>query len=90
MSLVASTLGIGRSTMYDCLSGSTNAHGLYATDNAVLLAQVRQIAAQRPTFGYRRIAAILNRQLRAEGLAPVNHKPVRRIMVRGALKHRTA
>lgn len=34
----------------------------------------------RPTYGYRRITAILNRQLRSEGLAQVNHKPVYRIM----------
>lgn len=30
-------------------------------------ARIRQIAAQRPTYGYRRIAAVSNRQLRAEG-----------------------
>jgi transposase InsO family protein len=30
----------------------------------------------RPTYGYRRITAVLNRQLRADGLAPVNHKRV--------------
>jgi hypothetical protein len=34
----------------------------------------------RPTYGYRRITAVLNRQLRADGLAPVNHKRVYRIM----------
>ena len=34
----------------------------------------------RPTYGYRRITAALNRQLRADGLAPVNHKRVYRIM----------
>ncbi len=34
----------------------------------------------RPTYGYRRITALLNRRLRAEGLAPVNHKRVYRIM----------
>jgi hypothetical protein len=34
----------------------------------------------RPTYGYRRITAILNRQLRSECLAPVNHKRVYRIM----------
>jgi len=28
----------------------------------------------RPFYGYRRITAILNRQLRSEDLAPVNHK----------------
>ncbi len=33
----------------------------------------------RPTYGYRRVTAILNRQLRSEDLVPVNHKRVYRI-----------
>lgn len=81
MSLVASTLGVGRSTVYDRLTGSTKTRGSYTkAGDADLLPRIRQIAAQRPTYGYRRIAAVLNRQLRAEGLAPANHKRVYRIM----------
>ncbi len=81
MSLVASTLGVGRSTVYERLAGSTKTRGHYTkADDAHLLPRIRQIAAQRPTYGYRRIAAVLNRQLRAEGLAPVNHKRVYRVM----------
>jgi hypothetical protein len=38
------------------------------------------LVAARPTYGYRRITAILNRKLRTEGSAPVNHKRVYRIM----------
>lgn len=38
------------------------------------------LVAARPTNGYWRITAILNRKLRSEGLAPVNHKRVYRIM----------
>lgn len=74
MNLVASTLGVGRSTVYDRLGGSAKARGPYTkADDADLLPRIRQIAAQRPTYGYRRIAAVLNRQRRADGLAPVNH-----------------
>ena len=81
MSLVASTLGVGRSTVYDRLTGRTRTRGPYAkAEDADLLPRIRQIAAQRPTYGYRRIAAVLNRQQRVEGLAPVNHKRVYRIM----------
>jgi len=81
VSLVASTLGVGRSTVYDRLTGNTRTRGPYAkADDADLLPRIRQIAAQRPTYGYRRIAAVLNRQQRADGLAPVNHKRVYRIM----------
>ena len=35
---------------------------------------------KRSTYGYRRITALLNRDLRALGLPPVNHKRVYRIM----------
>ena len=45
-----------------------------------MLLLITALVAARPTYGYRRITAILNRQLRAEGLAPVNHKRVYRIL----------
>ena len=41
---------------------------------------ITALVTARPTYGYRRITAVLNRQLRADGLAPVNHKRVYRIM----------
>ena len=41
---------------------------------------ITALVGARPTYGYRRIGAILNRQLRLKGLAPVNHKRVYRIM----------
>ena len=81
MSLIASTLGVARSTVYARLAGSTRPRGRYdKAGDAQLLPRIQQIAAQRPTYGYRRIAAVLNRQLRQQGLAPVNHKRVYRIM----------
>ena len=48
--------------------------------HAAVLPLVTALVAARPTYGYRRITAVLNRQLRADGLAPVNHKRVYRIM----------
>ncbi len=81
MSLVAKMLGVGRSTVYDRLTGRARTRGPYAkAGDADLLPRIRQIAAQRPTYGYRRIAAVINRQRRADGLVPVNHKRVYRIM----------
>jgi len=47
---------------------------------ANVLPLISAIVAARPTYGYRRIAAVLNRRLRADGAAPVNHKRVYRIM----------
>ena len=45
-----------------------------------MLPLISKLVAVRPTYGYRRITAILNRQLRTVGLGPVNHKRVYRIM----------
>lgn len=81
MSLVADTLGVTRSTVYARLAGSTKPRGRYTkAEDTQLLPRIEQIAAQRPTYGYRRIAAVLNRQLRQEGAPPVNHKRVYRVM----------
>ena len=41
---------------------------------------ITALVAARPTCGYRRITAVLNRQLRIPGAAPVSHKRVYRIM----------
>ena len=51
----------------------------------MVLPRIQVLVAKRPTYGYRRITALLNRQLRSEGLAAVNHKRVYRIMERNNL-----
>jgi len=45
-----------------------------------VLGQITALVAKRPTYGYRRISALLNRDRRAQGLTPFNHKRVYRIM----------
>lgn len=47
---------------------------------ANVVPKITALVSARPTYGYRRITAILNRQSRSEGLAPVNHKRVYRIL----------
>lgn len=49
--------------------------------DAALVARIRKLVTKRPTYGYRRITALLNRQMRAEGLERVNHKRLYRIML---------
>ncbi len=49
-------------------------------EDEVLLPLIRDIIDHRLTYGYRRVCAVLNRHLRQEGLAEVNHKRVYRIM----------
>jgi transposase InsO family protein len=46
---------------------------------------IRRLVDQRPTYGYRRIAALLNRERRAAGKPVVNAKRVHRIMSNQAM-----
>jgi len=45
-----------------------------------LLPTILEIAGERPTYGYRRITAWLNRERRNQNLSKVNHKRIYRIM----------
>jgi putative transposase len=77
MTGVAETLGVSRSNLHDRLSGRTKPRRRYhKAQDAAVLALITALVAGRPSYGYRRITAILNRKMRAEGLAPVNHKRV--------------
>ena len=78
---VAETLGVARSNLIDRLKGRTKPRRRYhKAQDAAVVPLITALVTARPTYGYRRITAILNRQLRSEGLAPVNHKRVYRIM----------
>ncbi len=86
MKTVADVLEVSRSNLHDCVNGSAKPRrGYYKAQDAVVLPRIQALVAKRPTYGYRRITALLNRQLRAEGLAAVNHKRVYRIMERNNL-----
>jgi hypothetical protein len=79
--VVAETLGVARSNLHDRLKGTTKPRRRYhKAQDAALVPLINALVTARPTYGYRRITAVLNRQLRADGLAPVNHKRVYRIM----------
>ena len=81
MKVVADVLGVSRSNLHDRLKGTAKPRRRYhKAQDAALLPLVTVLVTARPTYGYRRITAVLNRQLRAEGLAAVNHKRVCRIM----------
>lgn len=45
-----------------------------------ILKRIRAITDERPTYGYPRVTALLRKELVLEGLAPINHKRVYRIM----------
>lgn len=81
MKAVAETLGVARSNLIDRLTGRSRPRGRYhKADDVVIVPMITALVTARPTYGYRRITALLNRQLRETGAAPVNHKRVYRIM----------
>ncbi len=81
MKAVADTLGVSRSNLIERLKGKSKPRGpYYKVEDAELLPAIRRPVNQRPTYGYRRIAALLNRERRAADKPVVNAKRVHRIM----------
>ena len=81
MKSVADTLGVSRSNLVERLKGRSKPRGSYhKAEDAELLPIIRRLVNQRPTYGYRRIAALLNRERRAANKPVVNAKRVHRIM----------
>jgi hypothetical protein len=72
MKAVADTLAVARSTLIERVSRRANSRRPYrkAGDDA-LLALIRQLVDERPTYGYRRIRRLINRQRKADGRPPV-------------------
>lgn len=81
MSVVAETIGVSRSQLHARVAGTSKPRGRYrkAQDDDLLPA-IRRLVDARPTYGYRRITALLNRERRIAGLEPVNRKRVLRIL----------
>ena len=81
MSVIAKAIGVSRSQLHARLAGPAEPRRHYhkAQDVAVV-PQIMALVTARPTYGYWRITALLNRQLRSTGTAPVNHKRIYRIM----------
>ena len=82
MKRIAEVLGVSRSNLLDRRGGRTRPRGPYrkAGDEG-LLPIIRRFVDERPTYGYRRIAALVNRELADKGRPIVNRKRVHRIVV---------
>ncbi len=81
MKMVADTLGVARSNLHDRAQRPRKPRGSYRkSEDVKLLPAIRQIVDERPSYGYRRITAVLNRQLRAAASPIVNAKRVLRIL----------
>ena len=82
MKAVADMLGVARSNLVEQLQQPEQPRcGLYrrAEDKAVP-AEIRAITDARPTYGYRRVTALLNQARRSSGEPPVNHNRIFRLM----------
>lgn len=81
MSAVARTLTVARSHINERRGRTVKPRGPYRkAEDAGFLPAIRAIVDARPTYGYRRVTALLNRRLRSEGRPTVNAKRVLRIM----------
>jgi transposase InsO family protein len=86
MKTVTDTLGLARSNIAERVNGVRPRRGPQIRDgDRELTAEIRRVVDARPTYGYRRIAALLKREQRASGKDPVNAKRVYRLMRRHGL-----
>jgi putative transposase len=80
MKTVADTLGVSRSQLHSRLREGSRPRGRYQkTEDAEILASIRAMTDDRPTYGYGRIWALLNRQREQAGQPRLNHKRIYRL-----------
>jgi putative transposase len=78
---VAATLGVARSHLVEAARRPRRPRQPYRkAGDAELLPILRRLVDGRPTYGYRRLTALLNRERRARGEPAVNGKRVLRIL----------
>jgi putative transposase len=83
---IAETLGVARSNLIERRDDTRRKRGPQDRPGDLdLSADIRRLVDRRPTYGYRRIAALLKRERRSDGLAPVNTKRVYRLMKKHGL-----
>ena len=81
MKRVAEVLGVSRSQLHERLRGKAGTRAAMRSRGCLeLLKPVRRLVDERPTYGYRRIAALLNRESLKDSLPRLNHKRIYRLM----------
>ena len=86
MRRVAEALGVSRSQLHERLRNAPKVRVRYRKpEDAELLEPLRRLVDERPTYGYRRIGALLNRERVAAGLPRLNHKRFYRLMAQNGL-----
>jgi putative transposase len=77
---VAEAMAVARSNPVERLKEPVVRKPRPRPDDERLLPMIREIVAERASYGYRRVTVLLNRRLAAEGHRRVNHKRIYRIM----------
>src|SRR5205809_3339745 len=92
MKTVAEVIGVSRSNLIERMRERAKKRiGRPPLPDDKLVAEIKAVIAELPTYGYRRVHAILKRQALTAGLTPPNHKRVYRVMkVHGLLLDRHA
>jgi putative transposase len=77
---IADTLGVARSNLVVQAGATPSRRGRLPQPEDELLVEIRQVIADQPTYGYRRVHALIRRDRRERGGAAVNVKRIYRIM----------
>jgi putative transposase len=78
---VAEALSVSRSQLSERLGGASKPRSTYSkVGDADLLVPLRSLVDERPTYGYRRIGALMNRERLKNGQPRLNHKRIYRLM----------
>lgn len=86
MRRVAKALGVSRSQLHERLRHGLQERRRYEkAEDASLLESVRRLVDERPTYGYRRIGVLVNRERLQAGLPRLNHKRMYRLMAQNGL-----
>ena len=81
MKTVAEVIGVSRSNLVERLQERPKRRiGRPPLPDEELVAEIEAVIAELPTYGYRRVHAILKRRALATGRKPPNHKRVYRVM----------
>ena len=86
MKRVAEVLGVSRSRLAQRLKRDSTPRSRYRKrDDLEILGPLRELVDERPTYGYRRIGALLNRERLKHSLPRLNHKRIYRLMSQNGL-----
>jgi transposase-like protein len=83
---VVTTLGVSRPPLHERLQGRRRPRRRHAkAEDGEFLPLIRSLVDECPTYGYRRIGALVNRQCSAQGLPRLNHKRIYRMMAQNGM-----